>query len=132
MSENYAGFRKRATALVLDGVTLLLPIQLFRLLGLRDPGSTAFQVIWSLTVYGYFAVMESSPWQATFGKRVMGLRVTDLSAHRITFLRSLVRAFSRTFSGILGIGFFMALFTAKRQTLHDKIASTLVLDDRAK
>jgi len=124
----YAGFRKRATAFVLDAITLLLPLQLFRAIGLGDSESLAYQVIWSVTVYGYFAVMESLPRQATFGKRIVGLCVTDLSGHRITFLRSLVRAFSRTFSGILGIGFFMALFTAQRQTLHDKIASTLVLE----
>ena len=92
----------------------------------------AFQVIWSLTVYGYFALMESSPWQATFGKRIVGLRVTDLSGRRITLLRSLVRAFSRTLSAIFGLGFLMALFTAKRQTLHDKVASTLVLENDPK
>jgi uncharacterized RDD family membrane protein YckC len=33
---------------------------------------------------GYFAALESSPWQAILGKRFMGLRVYDSQAGRLT------------------------------------------------
>ena len=35
----------------------------------------------------YFASMESSGWQATRGKKALGLKVTDLAGNRITFAR---------------------------------------------
>jgi uncharacterized RDD family membrane protein YckC len=52
----------------------------------------------------------------------------DLHGKRISFPRALGRFFATYLSGIiLGIGYLMALFTGKRQTLHDMIASTLVV-----
>jgi uncharacterized RDD family membrane protein YckC len=40
----------------------------------------------------YDAIFHSSKWQATLGKRIMGIRVTDLSFQRISFVRSLIRS----------------------------------------
>jgi hypothetical protein len=76
----------------------------------------------------YYALMESSELQATLGKRALGIKVTDLEGNRISFGRASVRLLGHIVSGItLGIGFAMAVFTNKRQTLHDKIAGTLVV-----
>ena len=76
----------------------------------------------------YYASMESSSWQATLGKKVLGLKVTDLSGNRITFPRASGRFFGKILSGmILGIGFLMAGFTARKQALHDILAGCLVL-----
>jgi uncharacterized RDD family membrane protein YckC len=76
----------------------------------------------------YYASMESSSWQATLGKKVLGLKVTDLSGNRITFARASGRFFGKILSGmILGIGFLMAGFTARKQALHDILAGCLVL-----
>jgi uncharacterized RDD family membrane protein YckC len=72
--------------------------------------------------------MESSSWQATLGKKILGLRVTDLAGNRITFARASGRFFGKILSGmILGIGFLMAGFTARKQALHDILAGCLVL-----
>jgi uncharacterized RDD family membrane protein YckC len=72
--------------------------------------------------------MESSAWQATLGKKILGLKVTDLSGNRITFARASGRFFGKILSGmILGIGFLMAGFTARKQALHDILAGCLVL-----
>ena len=46
----------------------------------------------------YRAFMESSPWQATLGKRVMGLVVTDGTGQRIGFFRASVRHWSKLLS----------------------------------
>ena len=51
---------------------------------------TAFLVL-VLPVLLYFAVFESSPWQATWGKRVLGLRVETTRDARVGFPRALWR-----------------------------------------
>ena len=76
----------------------------------------------------YFSLMESSSWQATLGKKALGLTVTDLEGRRISFGRATGRYFAKIISTlILCIGYMMAGFTEKKQALHDMIAGTLVL-----
>ena len=76
----------------------------------------------------YFALMESSSYQATFGKRALGLRVTGMNGERISFGAATIRYFCKILSHlILNAGFIMAAFTAKKQALHDLIASCLVV-----
>jgi uncharacterized RDD family membrane protein YckC len=59
---------------------------------------------------------------------VLGISVTDLSGNRISFGRATGRYFSKIISGIIFcIGYIMAAFTAKKQALHDIMASTLVV-----
>ena len=75
----------------------------------------------------YEAAMESSSKQATVGKLVLGLKVTDLEGRRISFARATGRHFSKLLSGmILLIGYIMAGVTERKQALHDMIAGTLV------
>jgi uncharacterized RDD family membrane protein YckC len=77
----------------------------------------------------YFAGMESSTWQATLGKRAIGLIVTDMEGKRLTFAHATGRFFAKVVTGLvpLAIGWIMAGFTQKKQALHDFIAATLVL-----
>ncbi len=76
----------------------------------------------------YFAGMEHSTRQATLGKTLLGIHVTDLNGNRISFGRATVRYFAKIVSFvILLIGFFMIGFTEKKQGLHDIIAGCLVI-----
>ena len=76
----------------------------------------------------YYSLCESSSWQGTVGKKVLGLRVTDLDGQRISFGRATGRHFAKFLSGLtLGIGFIMVAFTERKQGLHDMVANTLVL-----
>ncbi|MBS0198479.1 MAG: RDD family protein [Planctomycetes bacterium] len=146
---NYAGFWLRAGALVVD--SLIIGLVMFAVYcgfsgfvmvlgGTR--GSTRFSGADVLITIGgcflnlapillgwlYYAIFESSERQATLGKAMLGLRVTDLEGRRISFGRATGRFFGRILSNfILFIGFIMAAFTEKKQTLHDMIAGTLVL-----
>jgi len=99
---------------------LFAPILIFFLLGML-----AFMILQWL----YFAGMESSARQATFGKSVMSLRVADYEGQRISFGHATGRFFAKLVSGLipLGLGYIMAGFTEKKQALHDLIAGTLVL-----
>jgi uncharacterized RDD family membrane protein YckC len=77
----------------------------------------------------YSAYFESSEWQATVGKKVMNLVVTDMQGNRVSFGRASGRFFAKIISGLipLGIGYILAGVTEKKQALHDMIASCLVL-----
>jgi uncharacterized RDD family membrane protein YckC len=76
----------------------------------------------------YFAGFESSRGQATPGKVLMHIMVTDMEGNKPTFARATLRHFGKFISAlIIFIGFLMIGLTKKRQGLHDKIGSCLVL-----
>ncbi|MGO9619857.1 MAG: RDD family protein [Desulfobaccales bacterium] len=88
-------------------------------------------IIIILTHWLYWALMESSPQQATLGKMALGLEVTDLRGERISFARATGRYFGKIVSSlILYVGFMMAGWTEKKQALHDIMAGTLVIRKR--
>jgi uncharacterized RDD family membrane protein YckC len=150
----YAGFWLRVLAHLIDGAitgavlcALLIPLALATGVGsaLRNihPGEEPDPAIifafisslWILILAGilggwlYYAYCESSEWQATPGKKVLNVIVTDLNGNRVSFGRASGRFFAKMVSGLIpfGIGYIMAGFTEKKQALHDMIASCLVL-----
>jgi uncharacterized RDD family membrane protein YckC len=150
----YAGFWLRFLALLIDNVVMgigfvLILIPLIFLTGLggflsqihpdeeiNDAGifvvlgfiflaATASLVFTWL----YHALMESSEWQATVGKKALGLVVTDMAGRRVSFARSTGRHFGKIITNMVPflIGYIMAGFTEKEQALHDMLAGCLVL-----
>lgn len=77
----------------------------------------------------YHALMESSEWQATVGKKVLGLVVTDMEGRRVSFWRATGRHFAKIVTNMVPafIGYILAGFTEKKQALHDMIAGCLIL-----
>jgi uncharacterized RDD family membrane protein YckC len=76
----------------------------------------------------YFSAMESSQYQGTLGKIVMGIKVVDHNNQRLDFSRALLRNLSKVLSAfLLGIGYIMIIFDSRKQGLHDKIADTYVV-----
>jgi uncharacterized RDD family membrane protein YckC len=76
----------------------------------------------------YYALMESSRYQATFGKIVMGIKVTGNHGERLDFSKALLRNLSKLISGLIFcIGYIMIIFDDRKQGLHDKIADTFVV-----
>jgi uncharacterized RDD family membrane protein YckC len=76
----------------------------------------------------YYAFMESSKYQATLGKMVLGIVVTDMNGQRISFGRAVGRNLAKIVSQIiLCIGYLMIAFTQKKQGLHDIMANCLVV-----
>lgn len=73
------------------------------------------------------AAMESSKWQATPGKRFMGLIVTTMDGRRIGFLkaafRSIFKSLTVTFIPILLI---VIALNKRRRAVHDVITETRV------
>jgi uncharacterized RDD family membrane protein YckC len=144
----YGGFWIRFVAFLIDAVVLgivLVPVRLaFAGIGLTvlhgrmDPGDLArffvivpaIQSVFIGANWLYEALLLSSPWQATLGKKALGLKVTDEFGNRITFLRATGRHFAKWISFmVLCIGFIMIGFTDRKRGLPDMIAGTLVMKD---
>jgi uncharacterized RDD family membrane protein YckC len=126
------GLWSRGLAKLIDGILLalcVLPLDLlFRTsfvlgknagFGRTASGEALVVALFCL----YEAVMESSRRQATFGKRALGILVTDLDGSRIPFRRALLRSVLQVFA----FGYLLAAFTARKQALHDIVADTEVL-----
>jgi len=178
-SKTYAGFWPRVKAFALDYIIILFYLAVLTLLFLvfNSPfwvnhlffsithwlfanhiraQLTGFLLI-TLPVTLYFALSESSAQQATWGKKRMGVIVTDPNGERINFWRSLARTFlkfipwelSHTLiwrinfspqagSTLINYGFTLVyllvgtniaslLITEKHQTLYDLLANTYVV-----
>jgi uncharacterized RDD family membrane protein YckC len=77
----------------------------------------------------YAAGLESSRWQGTVGKQVMGLVVTDAEGRRLDFLRATGRHAAKYLSALpLFLGFIAAFSNAQRLTWHDRLAGTRVVE----
>ena len=129
----YAGFWRRFAAWIIDYLVLgvagfVVGFVWGLVAGDDDSSLIVLQLVVTVASFLYFAFMESSTSQATVGKMALGIKVTDLNGNRISFGRALGRTFAKILSGlIILIGYIMAAFTAKKQGLHDMIASTLVV-----
>lgn len=121
----YAGFWRRAAALLIDALILLIPSIVF--------GMIVPYVGGLVIAFLYFPIFMASELQGTPGKVMMGLTVTNEAGGRIDFRQALIR-FCLAFVSwmFLCIGFLFALFTEKRQTLHDILAGTVVLQGPVK
>jgi uncharacterized RDD family membrane protein YckC len=141
----YAGFWRRFVAFIVDQIILSIVIVIisfilgfimgifFGVIGLDDAtteviaGAVVF-VFGIVVGWVYYAVPESSIDQATPGKKLLGIIVTDLDGSRISFGRASGRYWGKLVSGlILMIGYLMAGFTEKKQALHDIMANCLVV-----
>jgi uncharacterized RDD family membrane protein YckC len=81
-----------------------------------------------LLMWIYYAGFEASSWQATPGKKLLRLYVTDLSGRPITFSRATFHNIGRMISEMtFCVGYISAGFTEKKQALHDILAGCFVL-----
>lgn len=75
----------------------------------------------------YGATLESSVWQGTIGKKMLGIKVTDKNGQRINFFRAMGRNIFKTNASQWLILAFLPLIWSKRG-LHDMVAGTLVCE----
>lgn len=136
----YASFGVRFGALVIDYIILLFAVfavavgivAVMVAGGIEPTGDEPFWNVLGLILgWTYFAGLESSPRMATFGKSLLGLRVTDLQGQRISFGRATGRYFGKFLSALpLALGFILMVSDPRKQTWHDKMADCLVLRQR--
>lgn len=135
----YAGFWKRAAAAIIDSVILSVVVglcgELFGVIlsDLAGGGEFATAITTALCTIGlnalYFAWFHSTFNYATPGKMAIGIKVVRSHGEPISFLRALARFFAAMLSTLtFFIGYLMAAFTARKQSLHDVICDTVVVD----
>jgi uncharacterized RDD family membrane protein YckC len=133
----YAGFWLRFVAFFIDILLfciLFFPIIPYMMIVVNPTDTILLTVILTAPIlfivlyWIYSSLMEASKKQATLGKLVFGIIVTDDISERITLSRATGRYFAKILSFyILCIGHIMIAFTQKKQGLHDLLASTLVI-----
>lgn len=146
----YIGFWKRAVAFIIDSIiasippaVICLPLIVWQVSKFAQMEGTEqaaghiiavgmiyvlWQILGLVCFWLYFAWLESGPKQATFGKRLLGMKVVDYKGGRIGFGRATGRTFAKLLSyTLMYIGFIMAGMTNRKRTLHDFIAQTYVV-----
>ena len=123
----YGSFGARLVAKILDAFIVAIPVHL--VCGLFGISPEVAQVIHIGVFVYYDAHFVSSESQATLGKKVMGLKVTNTEGGRLSFGRAAGRHFAEWVSGaLLCIGYFVYFFTERKQTLHDLIVDSVVVE----
>ena len=150
MAPAYAGFWIRVAASIIDSLVLAplyipLAIRMIDQLHLAsstdvssiDFGQVSGELVgWALVLqfvrYVYELVMIGQ-WNATVGKFAVGIRVRQLDGSPATWREAALRPLLELVIGVLRIGLatlvddLWMLWDKQKQTLHDKIASTIVV-----
>lgn len=136
---HYATFWQRFIAFFIDFSILFCTTSFFwALLRLPIPSNAKFFFSGRFYIFQtpyayiigwlYYSLFESSIFQATPGKAIMHLKVTDYKNKQISFGKASGRYLGRIISALmLCIGFIMIAFTKEKQGFHDIMAGTLVL-----
>lgn len=135
-----ASLRRRTLAALLDTAilfVLILPggiaLGAGMVLAGRQPDSPAVTFWGSMlgvAVAGVYSVWTmAGPRQSTWGQRALGLRNYHLREGKLDASIALGRyVVSMLSSSFLMLGYFTAMFSARRQTLHDMLLGTVVID----
>jgi uncharacterized RDD family membrane protein YckC len=119
----YASLVERGVALFIDGFILMVVSIVTAKLGVLG-------FILNLMAGFLYFVFFQQEWGYTVGRKFMNIHVETLNGEKPQFRVFAIRYFmSMVSSIILGIGYMMIAFSGKNQTLHDKIAETVVVRD---
>ena len=144
MGAERAGFGRRLAAALIDGLIVGIPAYvLLKILGQThtttsatgssasfSTGYTGLGTILNVLIFiAYYTYFESQAAGQTLGKKVMGIRVCDLTTGQpIGLNRALFRAVGRYVSAIACLlGYLWMLWDGNKQTWHDKFATSTVV-----
>ncbi|RZA03436.1 MAG: hypothetical protein EOP11_16095 [Proteobacteria bacterium] len=121
---SYASFFRRFGAVVLDMLILLIP---------GIVAGSILPVIGGALVWFFYApFLESSALKATIGKNLMGIQVGTIEGQRLSFGSAFLREIMKLVSGCcLFLPHFLALFTERKQAMHDLVVGSVVTNGRA-
>jgi len=120
-----ANFGQRLAAFLIDTIILFVVYGIVWAITNEVLASLVYLVLF----FVYFSYFEGSESGQTLGKRALGIRVVDTGGGgALGFGRALIRALSRILSQIpCYLGYFWMLWDDRKQTWHDKLASTAVV-----
>jgi uncharacterized RDD family membrane protein YckC len=138
-----ASFKSRAGAFYVDfliAAFVCTPILMFGAKLLRDFGLVKGDLhlvfdyehwysIIPLVVYFSLSIYFGNG--KTLGKRLLGIRVVSVVHEKISFWHAVERALGYGASFLeFGFGFLQYFIDSNRRTVHDRIAETIVIEDR--
>lgn len=136
MNDKKTIFNRRIYSFLIDfGILLILDSLISVLFPFKGLFSYTYEKIdiylipkISIIALFYYALLESSSLQASFGKKMMGLKVVDYDNKKISLFASFLRSISRLVSlSVFGLGIIVAFFNINRLTFHDKITKTKII-----
>lgn len=118
-----ASFGQRALAWLIDVVILAV---IFEILVRINPSEA--NGISALIDLGYMVMLLGGPFGQTVGAKVAKVRVVNVNGQQLGYWRAIVRYFVSEISAIIfGLGYLWMLRDPRNQTLHDKVAGSLVI-----
>ncbi|QFZ55192.1 RDD family protein [Oceanihabitans sp. IOP_32] len=88
----------------------------------------AINTVLSFPVMFYTLALESMLEGQTIGKRILKIKVVKIDGYQASFADYVIRWFFRIVDiYVLGLGFFIILFSKKHQRLGDMVAGTAVI-----
>jgi uncharacterized RDD family membrane protein YckC len=138
-----ASFRSRAGAWVCDIILVILIAMIVSVLraifsagpfAQRYEGNIRLELFhdpWGIaSIVLYFGLLPFLWRGRTVGKRIFRLRMVSISHDRLTLWQCVERALGYAFSSLEGgFGFFQYFLHPNRQTLHDRIAETIIIKE---
>jgi uncharacterized RDD family membrane protein YckC len=118
----YAGFFKRFCAYIIDSLILIFPSYCLSIF----IDNFVAGIIMSML---YFPIFWASPIGATPGKYLLKIKIVSIDGSLLTFKQAFIR-YVLTFASSVSIfiGYLFYFFTEKKQTFHDFIARTVVVE----
>ncbi|MBE2270679.1 MAG: RDD family protein [Anaerolinea sp.] len=123
--DDLAGLGERLIALIIDSVIVGIIGGVF--FGVSGDGGTGGIVgfLVGVAYQWYFLTQQDGQ---TLGKKMMGIRVVKLNGAKLEAADVIVRYVGYYINSIIaGLGWIWAAFDSKKQGLHDKLASTIVV-----
>ncbi len=126
---DYAGIGSRFVALLIDAIILWVVGGIIGAIFGENPmeaGATTSLV--NLVISAAYYIYLISQWGTTLGGRVMGLKVVDAQGQPLSVGAAAIRWIGSAVSAIIiFIGYLMAFWDKRKQTLHDKMAGSFVV-----
>lgn len=137
LNVTYATLGSRIMAYLLDALILLIPLMFLEFMiwgeDFIDPQYSLLRNLLNFAAWTlYYGQTESSDSQATFGKRICGLKVIDENGNKLTFKKAALRYIAQIISIIpLGFGIWAIAKDEKKQGWHDMLLGCYVIQSKS-
>jgi uncharacterized RDD family membrane protein YckC len=142
----YSGFWRRAVASIVDGVIIGLPLYAIQLQFFSSEFSSLNSIDAILSLYKsskflltcFFCLMLSAAYSiffwnlygATPGKLLVGVKIVSINNKKLPFFNLYIRWLMSIIDSFLIFGFLIQPITKNKQTLHDLVAKTYVIQSK--
>jgi uncharacterized RDD family membrane protein YckC len=134
-----AGFNERFLAYLIDTLPFVFLSYYTLTLAIKNGFitysssiETKWKIIWSI-IFIIYETIFTSGGRRTIGKKILGLKVISKDGNNLSLSKAFIRAIGYFISSFtFNIGYLLALTNSKRISLHDFLASSLVVKTKEK